>query len=1067
MSSTRPFLVPAALGIVWLAWLAGSPAAFAQPPDAEMVEEVTPDDVPESVPDTAASIAPPSSDQIAEVPLLEYAVVWQAWELRGPIPPVELSVLRSFFAPEMKRHTSINGEARRALREYAKKIGFHLTAITANAAGEKLVAVLHIEPATWIRKVNVHLRRPEWYHALMFWSAVYSEEIARRMSLKAGSQLSVDIKKDLRLESLRVETYLQSQGYFDACVEIRCSSGVKTPDILQPKCDQTPRDLNLDLCVGTVELEVDVHAGDRYEFGEVSVTGNQAFDQDKLTAPFRASCLKLLSWTPCLPNRFSLPSLKSRLEKVVRMYKNKNYPAVRVRTDFDPASIFREGDKKVDFNLIVNERRKIEVIFEGRYPPLLTQEKLQSLLTFNDEGSFDDVEVAASAEAIRLYLQSNGFFEANVTYERERFSFLDNIVFTLDAGARLKVERISLFGHQGQTVKDLTRVIKTRRGRYISAGQLEADVARLESHYQKLGYEDVEVSVRVSRSADNDANAAVLAALVASGAYRRGLYVTFEIAEGQRSMIDNVRFEFQGEHTFTEKELQKVVSVAPGDPFYSSNIDRGHDELERFYFKKAHPQATIKSETPASGKPGHYDVVYKVTEHHKVRIGKVLVQGNFKTAEWVILDELGFREGMELSLDRAEIGGQNLRATGLFSAVQVTFLHLENPKEQDINVLVRVQERHDYNVAGEGALGIATDREAFVEGALTMPNLLGNGLRLDLRLRFGTRFSSAEGTFTIPRWVMRRTTKKLTGGHLPLSVSVESAAFWRREQTERFGDLTSIGANTAVSKLFRRGLWRGLLLSLRYDFRQRNREEALVRSAGSSEDLQTAPVKTLTGALSPQISLDRRRDRRGRPNPLTPESGYKIDLRALWATPYLGGQDNFLKFSVSGQHFWKPSSRILITNSIRYDHGVPRSDVVLPEVERYFAGGDTTIRGFEEDRLATEIIEEPLPPFGTVSQLRVLPAGGNIRLIHNFDIQIDVWELFGAPVASGVFLDTGLVKNSLEGVQPEDLRHSLGIAFARFVQPFGSLSLEWAVPLDPQTGDNPRGRFHFNFGLLF
>jgi len=47
------------------------------------------------------------------------------------------------------------------------------------------------------------------------------------------------------------------------------------------------------------------------------------------------------------------------------------------------------------------------------------------------------------------------------------------------------------------------------------------------------------------------------------------------------------------------------------------------------------------------------------------------------------------------------------------------------------------------------------------------------------------------------------------------------------------------------------------------------------------------------------------------------------------------------------------------------------------------------------------------------------------------------------------------------------LRHSFGVALARLVTPFGSLSAEWAIPLEPQLGDNPRGRAHLNFGFLF
>ena len=1017
--------------------------------------------------DDASLIATPVIDPSQGMPtpeMLKPELVWHEWKLEGPLPPEKLALLRSFFAPEVEQYAVINERARRHLAAYTRSIGFQLVTITVNTSGQRAVAILHIEPATWVRRVRVTVP-----------FAIFKDEIARRMNLKAGSRLDDDPtvqEQQLRVEAVRLETYLRNQGYFEACVEIQCVSGKKSQQPLTRRCQGRPGspietvdpDQMADLCTGTVELAVEVKKGPRYEFGDIEVVSNEDNELRGILTPFQPRCILRLF---CLRNNFSLQGLKSRLQKVARLYQRNGYPAVRVRTDFDPATSVNHIDKQVEFQLFVNERRKIAVLFEGSFPSLLTESKLRSLLTFNDEGSYDDVE--ASAAAIRSYLQSRGYFEANVVYQRERLPFLDNVIFTIDAGAYLTVAATSFSGNRDLPTADLKKVIRTESGRSVSAGQIQGDVDRLLAYYRKLGYADIDVDVRVSRSLQDRDNAAVLAALVASGAGQKGIYVRYEIDEGKKTLVNSVGFVFKGRHRFTEAELAKVVSLRAGQPYYDERVDKGHDELERYYFQQAHPQAKITSDTRPSDRPGYIDIIYNVIENPKVRIGKVLVQGNFKTEDWVILDELGFREGMELSLENAEVGGQNLRATGLFNAVQVSFLNLDKNIARDINVLVRVQERYDYRLSLElaGGVTISSDLGAFIETGAATPNLLGKGMRLDLRARLGTQFSSAEGKFTAPRWLVRRFMKQISGGRISLPWRFEAAAFWRRDQTPRFGDLTSFGGSLALSKVFRRGVLEGVLVSFRYDLRQRNREEDLVRPPGPSEDLQRAPVATRTGAIGPQISIDRRRDSEGRRNPLTPSSGFKLDLRALWATPYLLGQDDFFKLGFGLQHFWRPTPRILITTSLRYDHGIPRSDVVLPEVERYFAGGDTTVRGVAEDRLATEIIEDALPPFGNITQLRVLPAGGNIRLIQNLDIQLQVWELAGAPVASGIFLDTGLVRNSLNGLHYRDFRHSLGIALARWVHPFGSISLEWAMPLDPQLGDNPRGRWHFNFGLPF
>jgi outer membrane protein insertion porin family len=296
---------------------------------------------------------------------------------------------------------------------------------------------------------------------------------------------------------------------------------------------------------------------------------------------------------------------------------------------------------------------------------------------------------------------------------------------------------------------------------------------------------------------------------------------------------------------------------------------------------------------------------------------------------------------------------------------------------------------------------------------------------------------------------------------------LELGVLGETQETERFGELTSLGASVAATKQFYRGLLQGLLVSLRYDFRQRNRDVALVRPAGNSDDISSTKVTTRSSTIGPLIVFDRRRDRQGRISPILAVRGYRLELRGSYGEDALLGSARFLKLGGSAQHFLALGRRFRLSNGVRYDHAVPLGgDVALPEVERFFAGGDTTVRGFEQDRLATEIVEDELGPLEGVNRFRVIPAGGSIRFLYNLDLQVEVWKL-GFPVASAIFYDSGVVTNSLVGFKVADLRHAIGLALFRWVTPFGSLSLEYGVPLDPQLGDDPRGRFHVNFGFLF
>ncbi len=1076
----------------------------------------------------------------------EPPISWRTWAVSGPLDDTEKTRVREFLAPFMEGNQNLTRVARCELQRFVgDELGYHLAAIVARPRPDGGVEVtIEIEPATLVRHIEVEvagqslLRDLARFRVTSLLDTVFEVDIQRRMRLRPGAILaSNEVERDIQIkrEEERIRSYLQREGYPEAVVSIAVE-----PD---SEHSNEPR---------AVKLVVRIDKGSAYRIGQIEVEGSQNVSEAVIAERFRRGryCApEFFEHVPglrelygrCFLERFSQDELNQAVTKVVDIYQDRGYPAVRVRTDLDfrYSDNFDTDSKTVSFKVLVNEQRRINVLFEGNDPRQFPAPLLRPLLTFSQEGSYDDVEIAASANAIRRYYQSRGYFEAQVTYERVDLGDFERIVFTIHAGPRLSVESVAFVGNQTVDSDALAAAVRSQSGSAITAETLARDRGRIVELYRQRGYRAAEVAVSVRRGLAKPMGAAVQAALIgsdgavlaaggtpeASAGSAAALHIRFDIKEGPQTVIRGVKFAFVGEHRYDSEALMEILAqansaLAPGRPYVAEQVDRGRDRVGRFYFENAYPRAEVKrcvrpaegpdlpaaapppatvaqpdddgsgseptASPPATSPPATIpiDVVYQVRENQEVRFGQVLIHGNFKTRDWIIRDELGYKLGQPLTLGRAEEGQQNLRSSGLFNSVQVRFVNLRSGADPDVNVVVNVQERHDHWLTFEGAAVYSSDDQALLESALRFQNLFGQGLQLNARAQVQPRLEtplpfigrSVEGTFTVPHWMTRKVTRPvlrvLTGTEINAAPRFEASAFWRRDDTPRFGDLESRGISTAVSAVGRRGFFQGWVLSLRYDFRDRSLDENLIRTPGSSDDLQSSLVGTRTGAIGPQLVIDKRRDRSGqglpgRPDPLTPEAGFKIELRGLYADRYLGGQDTFFKVGASGQHFLSLGSRLLISNSLRYDHGFPIGATLLPETERFFAGGDTTVRGYEEDRLNTEIVEEAVPPLGEISRIRVLPAGGNIRFVYNFDVQLRVWELFDLPVASAIFFDSGLVTNSLDGAEVTDLRHALGVALLRLVAPFGSLSVEYAVPLDPRLGDNPRGRYHVNFGLLF
>ena len=67
-----------------------------------------------------------------------------------------------------------------------------------------------------------------------------------------------------------------------------------------------------------------------------------------------------------------------------------------------------------------------------------------------------------------------------------------------------------------------------------------------------------------------------------------------------------------------------------------------------------------------------------------------------------------------------------------------------------------------------------------------------------------------------------------------------------------------------------------------------------------------------SSSVGPLLAIDKRVDAQGRPNPLTPVKGYRVEGRASFGEDYLLGTDRFIKLGTSGQYFLRLGDRFVL-----------------------------------------------------------------------------------------------------------------------------------------------------------
>ena len=916
----------------------------------------------------------------------------------------------------------------------------HLDALGYRARVERRPdrVVLHLAPYRVIRKIFISGNWP-----------IFEDEILRRIRFRPGQRLPEGkaLDKSIELQEERVKRFLSTEGYYDGHLRI----------YVKPTS-----------AAHQVNLQVRILKGKRYKVGAVRVRRvdtsmaaleptsrrrKRAAGDPELAVPAPQIRKMFLQKLLFYQRAFSTERFKEDVKNLVQQYHELDFPGVRVRESYR-VDRKRPADEAVRIALRIQQRKKVFIRFAGNDE--IKSSKLKEALTIYDEGTYDDYELAESAKAIRRLYQSKGFLQARVHFTRQVGERTDQVTFHLAEGPRFRIKEVLFAGNRSVSRDVLGKVVRTRtfpclgyvglgEGGYITDLQLQQDVERLEQYYRGRGFPAVKVRGELAPHQALLGRPGALAAAMGAGAAADDgdLYIRFIIDEGKQLLVEGVQI--HGNKAISAAILKRQLALKPRRPFTTKMLTLDKARLVRIYSERGLPYTAVRSMEEQDLSGTKVTIHFSVQENRRVRFGPIFIRGNFKTRPGVIMEDLDFKPGEPFDIRKIEAAERALRKREIFNVVRVQPVGMSDQLAQ-VPVLVQLEERYDDHGSLEFAVGGSTDNKLFGSVAYRNDNLLGFATQLSLKAEYGWEIQSGN---------LHYRDRRLFGTNLIFNLK----GYVRNEETERLGQIQTFGGVLSLSYEF----LPKLTGALSYEIRQIQYNEDIFYPAGVDVSSQVK-VANRTGGFGPTIVWDRR------DNPLNPTSGWRLAASAQWASPYLGGSDHFIKLNVSGQGYIPLPLGTMIAVSVRYDHAFPLGDtVLLPKPERFYAGGDTTIRGFEEDMAFAERTTVALAPLSGVTLLRERPQGGQIRLLTNVEFMFPIWQksiLFGLPLMGAVFTDHGFVTNSYQGFDIDQLRHSVGPAL-RIVTPVGFTSIAFAFPVPFKSGSPDGWRLHFNFGFIF
>ena len=762
---------------------------------------------------------------------------------------------------------------------------------------------------------------------------------------------------------------------------------------------------------------------------------------------FRPVLLDALGIKPGAP--YQREALNTRIDQYVESQRRKGYYEAKMSA----SARLADGDRVANLTLTVVPGPLVKVVFTGDALPSAMRPQL---VPVESEGSADEDLLEDSTNRIEDYYHQQGYRDAAAPHTRREEGGQLVITFDVKKGRRYRVGSVEVTGAAALLPSAIESRLRTREGQPFSAAALDTDVSTIEELYHRRGF----ASAKVQPSVDVPTEA--------SGAPDVVVAVHIAVREGTRTLVGSVRV--QGNTSVPEAALTPDLVLQPGRPFDAAGLAVDRDSLELHYANLGYPGATVTTTPGLSADGTRADVVYAVREGPRIFVDHVIIVGNVRTSNETIVDELQLKSGDPLGLAAVNESQRRLASLGLFRRVRISELRIGDDTRRDL--LVTVEEAPATTVSYGGGFEV---HPLIVRAA-------GTGVA-STQLEFAPRASFSIGRANL--FGRRRSVNLFTSvGQLLNTRAGGGSGFteYRVLGTYREPRLFDTSSDAVVTATLEQQLRSSFNFSRRSITADVGRK--LTRDISVSGDYQIQKIDVFNENVSPQDALliDRLfpqvrlssfsasviRDTRD--DPIDPTRGNYVSVNGQLAGRAIGSEVGLAKTFTSAELFRTlPRARgIVFAGDARLGvaTGFPRPAVDasgqsvtvkdLPASERFFAGGDTTVRGFALDQLGT-------PP--TLDQ-NGIPIGGNALVIFNAELRIPVWRSLGAVG----FLDTGNVFRSATDINLGELRSAVGFG-VRYKSPVGPIRIDLGFKLHRQEivpGQlEARTALHISFGQAF
>jgi outer membrane protein insertion porin family len=687
--------------------------------------------------------------------------------------------------------------------------------------------------------------------------------------------------------------------------------------------------------------------------------------------------------------------------------------------------------------------------------PFLSGRQAEKLLPIYSEGSIDPDLIDDGQQRLIDYFQKKGYFEVKVNTNLDRQPERIVLTYQIDKGQKLKVARIIFQGNQHIASGELERNIPIHKARILGHGAytdklVQTSVSNIEIVYRNQGYEQVAVTPKtIDRGSKID--------------------VVFDIAEGEQTLVGQI--EVAGNQSIPQNQLMGTqgFQLRPGAPYSPGKLATDRNRIAATYLDRGYLNSEVKAAVkhPADEKY-KVDVTYNVTENQLVRINRVVYLGQKRTRMALLERTATLTSEQPLSQEKL------LQSQAQLYNLQTLDWASVGPRkpitdQSDEEALVKIHEAKRTDIAYGFGFEVSKRGGNTPAGTVAVPGLppinIGNH-----------QIQSSEGWFASPRGSVELTRRNMRGLAETLNISLLGSQLDQRAAASyavprflpKWSSLTSISfERTSENPLYTAQLEDGTFqlervlkkktntrVQLRYNYNHTTLSDLLVPELVLPQD-RNVKLSSVSGSFI----------RDTRDHPLDAHVGTFTTVNLGITPTAFGSSANFVR--LFAQHsLYHEVHGMVWANNFRLGLAAPFSGSFVPTSQLFFAGGQTTLRGFPIDQAGPQRIV----PFcnvltGTTGCVPVtVPTGGRLLAIFNSELRFPMKIV---PALGGViFYDGGNVYTAINFSDfANNYSNTVGFGL-RYATPIGPIRIDIGRNLNPVKGLSAT-QYFFTVGQMF